>query len=47
MKFAVRFSWLLVGLLGPVMAVAHDARPNYVQITETVDNTFSVNWKVP
>ena len=47
MKFAARCSWLLVGLLGPIMAVAHDARPNYVQITETADNTFSVNWKVP
>lgn len=26
---------------------AHDARPNYVQITETEANTFSVSWKVP
>ena len=26
---------------------AHDARPNYVQITETAVNTFSVSWKVP
>ena len=26
---------------------AHDARPNYVQITETEMNTFSVSWKVP
>ena len=28
-------------------AQAHDARPNYVQITETETNTFSVSWKVP
>jgi hypothetical protein len=28
-------------------AQAHDARPNYVQITETEANTFSVSWKVP
>ncbi len=47
MKFAARCSWLLIGVLGPMLAVAHDARPNYVQITETAPNTFSVNWKVP
>jgi hydrogenase/urease accessory protein HupE len=47
MKFAVRCSFLLVGLLIPMLAVAHDARPNYVQITETAPNTFSANWKVP
>ena len=47
MKFAVRCSSLLVAVLGPLVAVAHDARPNYVQITETAPNTFSVNWKVP
>ncbi len=29
------------------MAQAHDARPNYVQITETEPNTFNVMWKVP
>jgi hydrogenase/urease accessory protein HupE len=28
-------------------AQAHDARPNYVQITETETKTFSVSWKVP
>jgi len=28
-------------------AQAHDARPNFVQITETEINTFSVSWKVP
>lgn len=47
MKFAARCSLLLIGLLGPMLSLAHDARPNYVQITETAPNTFSVNWKVP
>jgi hydrogenase/urease accessory protein HupE len=30
-----------------VTAQAHDARPNYVQVTETDPNTFSIMWKVP
>lgn len=47
MKFVARCSWLLVGILGPMLAGAHDARPNYVQVTETAPGTFSVNWKVP
>ena len=38
---------MLVMLLAAVTAQAHDARPNYVQITETEANTFSVSWKVP
>jgi len=29
------------------VALAHDARPNYVQITETEKNSYSVMWKVP
>ncbi len=37
---------LLLVLVAPP-AQAHDARPNYVQITETEVNTFSVSWKVP
>ncbi len=37
---------LLLLLVAP-LAQAHDARPNYVQITETEVNTFSVSWKVP
>ncbi len=37
---------LLLMLVAP-LAQAHDARPNYVQITETEANTFSVSWKVP
>ena len=28
-------------------AFGHDARPNYVQITETAPNVYSVSWKVP
>jgi hydrogenase/urease accessory protein HupE len=34
-------------MLAASTAQAHDARPNYVQITETETNTFSVSWKVP
>ena len=41
-----RFLALLI-LLVASAAQAHDARPNYVQITETETNTFSVSWKVP
>jgi hydrogenase/urease accessory protein HupE len=37
---------LLLLLLAP-LAQAHDARPNYVQITETGIHIFSVSWKVP
>jgi hypothetical protein len=40
-------SLLLSTLLLALTAQAHDARPNYVQITETEANTFSVSWKVP
>ena len=46
MKFVVRCSFLFLALLASV-ADAHDARPNYVQITETAPNAFSVMWKVP
>ena len=38
---------MLVILLASATVQAHDARPNYVQITETEANTFSVSWKVP
>ena len=34
-------------LLAATAVQAHDARPNYVQVTETELNTFSVMWKVP
>ncbi len=37
----------LLIVLAAATAQAHDARPNYVQITETETNTFSVSWKVP
>jgi len=39
------FALLLV--LAAAVVQAHDARPNYVQVTETELNTFSVLWKVP
>jgi hydrogenase/urease accessory protein HupE len=37
----------LVALLLGNLAIAHDARPNYVQITETTPASYSVAWKVP
>jgi hydrogenase/urease accessory protein HupE len=44
----MRRFWLLVCLAGlSTVASAHDARPNYVQITETSPNVYSVSWKVP
>jgi len=40
--------WLaLLTLLVSSTAQTHDARPNYVQITETQADTFGVSWKVP
>ncbi len=46
MKVARLILAIILTLAAPV-AHAHDARPNYVQITETEANTFSVSWKVP
>jgi hydrogenase/urease accessory protein HupE len=43
----VRRCFALLFILAAATAQAHDARPNYVQITETELNTFSVMWKVP
>jgi len=44
---AVRFALAMLWVLCALPAHAHDARPNYVQITETEANSFSVSWKVP
>ena len=43
----MRRTLALFVLLLASAAQAHDARPNYVQITEAETNTFSVSWKVP
>ena len=43
----VRSVLALLILFVSATAQAHDARPNYVQITETETNNFSVSWKVP
>jgi hydrogenase/urease accessory protein HupE len=43
----VRRCFALLVILAAATAQAHDARPNYVQITETDPNTFSIVWKVP
>ena len=42
-----RLTAILLLVLTSAAAMAHDARPNYVQITETSTNAFSVMWKVP
>jgi len=39
--------FVLLLLLQPVAAVAHDTRPLYVEINERDKNAFSVMWKVP
>jgi len=44
---AVRVVLATLWVLCAMTAHAHDARPNYVQITETEANSFSVSWKVP
>ncbi len=43
----MRRCFALLVILAAATAQAHDARPNYVQITETELNTFSIMWKVP
>jgi hydrogenase/urease accessory protein HupE len=43
----VRWNFALIVILAAATTQAHDARPNYVQITETDLNTFSIMWKVP
>lgn len=37
----------LLVLIAALPAQAHDARPNFVQVTEAEPYTFSVSWKVP
>jgi hydrogenase/urease accessory protein HupE len=43
----MRCSLILSALLLAAPVKAHDARPNYVRITESDTNIFSVSWKVP
>ena len=43
----MRQCFVLIVILAAATVQAHDARPNYVQVTETDLNTFSVMWKVP
>ena len=42
-----RIAVCLAACILPMLAAAHDARPNYVQITETAPNFYSISWKVP
>ena len=43
----IRHCLVLLLLVATSLVQAHDARPNFVQITETEPNTFSVSCKVP
>ena len=43
----VAFVLLILSCCCARVVLAHDARPNYVQITETEKNSYSVSWKVP
>jgi hypothetical protein len=38
---------LLVALLGPQTAGAHEVRPGFLDLTETSPNLFDMTWKVP
>jgi len=46
MKFMRRLFCTVI-MAGAMAAQAHDARPNYVQITEVQTHLFSVQWKSP
>ena len=43
----IRHCLVLLLLVATSLVQAHDARPKFVQITETEPNTFSVSWKGP
>ena len=38
---------VLIGLVWPIHATAHESRPGYLEINETADGLYEVNWKVP
>ena len=44
---SARYAVALVGVVVSLAVEAHDARPNTVRVTETLDNTYTVTWKVP
>ena len=46
--FRARFIWLTAFLLlAASSALAHEARPAYLEIKETAPNQFSVLWRTP
>lgn len=40
-------AWLLVGILVPGIARAHDIRPAYLEVREMAADSFAVLWKIP
>ncbi len=42
-----RFAWILLAVLSPAAALAHEARPAYLEIKETAPNRFEILWRTP
>ena len=42
-----RAGWILLALLAPATAFAHEARPAYLEIKETQPNRFEILWRTP
>jgi hypothetical protein len=42
-----RVGWILLAGLAPAAAVAHEARPAYLEIKETQPNRFEILWRTP
>jgi len=47
MTYRVLLLVVVFSLLGPAFAVAHEARPGYLELTETGPDTYSFLWKRP
>jgi hydrogenase/urease accessory protein HupE len=47
MTYRVLLLVVVFSLLGPAFAVAHEARPGYLELTETGRDTYSFLWKRP
>ena len=42
-----RFLFALLAMLWPVVSSAHEVRPSFLELRETVPGEFSVLWKTP
>ena len=47
MKFRVPLLLLVFALLGETLTFAHEARPGYLELTETAPDTYTYLWKRP